>query len=267
MKLFTPVLHLPVAMIALIAALSATVSWAAEGESGQSLGQAASDPTASLLALQLQNVYVGDFHNLDDENTNTVQFRAAVPFNTGTLKHIARATLPMITDSLSGKRGLGDLVLFDLIVFERDWGRFGVGPVMLFPTASSDEIGARKWAAGPALGFAASSPKLVWGLFNQNLFSFAGDGDRDNVNVSILQPLFSYSLPQKWSIGVSEMNVTYDWRKRKWVNLPLGAKLSKLIKFGDLPIQFSGYYEYNFADDEIAPEWTVNFTAKFLFPL
>jgi hypothetical protein len=34
-----------------------------------------------------------------------------------------------------------------------------------------------------------------------------------------------------------------------------------------LPVQFSGAYEYNFANDYVAPEWTVNFTVKFLFPL
>ena len=45
-------------------------------------------------------------------------------------------------------------------------------------------------------------------IFNQNLFSFPGDDDREDVNVSILQPIVSYSLPYKWSIGTSEMNVT-----------------------------------------------------------
>jgi hypothetical protein len=99
-------------------------------------------------------------------------------------------------------------VLFDLIVFDQPWGRWGVGPVMLIPTATKDELGAEKWAIGPAAGFVASSRKLLWGVFNQNLFSFAGDDDREDVNVSILQPIVSYSLPYKWSIGTSEMNVT-----------------------------------------------------------
>lgn len=30
---------------------------------------------------------------------------------------------------------------------------------------------------------------------------------------------------------------------------------------------FSGSYEYNFQDDYVAPEWTVNVTVKFLFPI
>jgi len=63
------------------------------------------------------------------------------------------------------------------------------------------------------------------------------------------------------------MNFTYDWEDSEWVNLPLGIKLSKLHKFGKQPGQFSGSYAYNFADDLVAPEWTVNFTVKLLFPI
>ena len=95
------------------------------------------------------------------------------------------------------------MVLFDLIVFNESWGRWGVGPVMLFPTATNDALGAEKWAIGPAAGFVARSQKLLWGVFNQNLFSFAGNNDREDVNVSIIQPIINYSLPDKWSIGTS----------------------------------------------------------------
>ena len=50
-------------------------------------------------------------------------------------------------------------------------------------------------------------------------------------------------------------------------SLPLDMKVATLVKFGDLPVQFSGSYEYNFADDDVAPKWAVNFTVMFLFPL
>lgn len=234
---------------------------------GQSLEQAANDPTASLMSVQIQNVYAGDYHTLSDESGNTILLRAAVPFKTGPLNHIARATLPVITHSPSGKSGLSDLVLFDLIVFNESWGRWGIGPVMLIPTATNSQLGAEKWAIGPAFGFVARSEKLMWGLFSQNLFSFAGDKDREDVKVSILQPILNFSLSDGWSIGASEMNITYDWGKSDWTALPLGIKLAKLVKFGTMPVQFSGAYEYNFANDYPAPKWAVTLTMKFLFPL
>jgi len=77
----------------------------------------------------------------------------------------------------------------------------------------------------------------------------------------------NYSLPNKWSLGASEMNIVYDWEKGDWTSLPLGLKLNKLTKFGNRPVQFSGAYEYNFQDDYAAPEWTVSFTVKFSFPI
>jgi hypothetical protein len=240
---------------------------AEEGATGQSLEQAASDPTASLMSVSVQDIYAGAYHQLADESGNTLLLRSSVPFTTGSLEHIARATLPIVTDSPSGKSGLSDLVLFDLIKFEKSWGRWGIGPVLLAPTATEDALGAGKWAIGPAVGFVARSNKLMWGLFNQNLFSFAGDSKRPDVALSIVQPIVNYSLPDKWSIGTSEMNVTYDWDKSTWTALPLGVKLAKLVKFGKLPVQFAGGYEYNFADDYVAPKWTVNFTVKVLFPI
>ena len=257
-----------IVQISILWVLIPCISFAEEPtQGGQSLEQAASDPTASLMNIQIQNVYTGDYHNLDDESGNAILLRSAVPFQTGSLKHIARATLPIVTDTPAGDDGLGDLVLFDLIVFDKSWGRWGVGPVVLLPTATDDEIGAEKWAIGPALGFVARNQKLMWGVFNQNLFSFAGDNDREDVNVSIVQPIINYSLPNQWSIGTSEMNITYDWEKSDWTALPLGLKLAKMVTFGQLPVQFSGPYEYNFADDYVSPAWTVNFTVKFLFPI
>ena len=249
----------------LCAAQAATA--AGEGTTGQSLEQAASDPTASLMSVSVQDIYAGSYHQLDDESGNTLLLRSSVPFTTGSLAHIARATLPVVTDSPSGESGLSDLVLFDLIKFEKSWGRWGIGPVLLAPTATDDAIGAGKWAIGPAVGFVARAPGLLWGVFNQNLFSFAGDDDREDVDVSVIQPILNYSLPNKWSVGTSEMNVTFDWNQEDWVALPLGFKVAKLMRFGSQPVQFSASYEYNFADDYPTPAWTVSLAVKLLFPL
>ena len=218
------------------------------------------------MSVQIQDVYAGAYHQLNNESSNTVLLRSALPFQAFGLNNIARVTLPVVTSGPSGKSGLSDMTVFDLIVFNADWGRWGAGPVMLLPTGE-EGLSAEKWAIGPAVGFTASQPGFLWGVFNQNLFSFAGDNNRDDVRVSIIQPLINYSLHDKWSIGASEMNVTYDWDKNDWTALPLGVKLSKLTKFDKLPVQFSGAYEYNFADDYVAPKRTVSFTVKFLFPI
>ena len=68
-----------------------------EKKEGQSLDQAANDPTASLMSVQIQDIYAGNYHKLDNENGNTVLLRSAVPFEVGGLNNIARATLPIVT--------------------------------------------------------------------------------------------------------------------------------------------------------------------------
>jgi hypothetical protein len=248
----------------LAAAVLGLALQAAAEETKQSLDQAASDPTASLMAVQIQNLYSGDYYNLNDESSNSLLLRSAIPFQAFGVNNIARVTLPVVTHGPNGS-GVGDMTVFNLATFSQSWGRWGAGAVMLVPIGA-DGLSADKWALGPALGFSARQLGLLWGAFNQNLFSFAGSGQRD-VRVSIFQPILNVSLPDKWSIGASEMNLTYDWERGAWSALPLGIKLAKLTNFGDLPVQLAGSYEYNFVDDYVAPKWTLTFTAKFLFPV
>jgi len=46
-----------------------------------------------------------------------------------------------------------------------------------------------------------------------------------------------------WSVGLSEMQIVYDWDQTKFTSLPLGVSISKLQKFGGQPIQFNLQYE------------------------
>ena len=233
--------------------------------SGQSLGQAAEDPTASLMSVQISDWYSARFHGLDDQDANTVVLRSAIPFQTGDLNHILRATIPFITDSPFLDSGLSDMTLFDLVVLNQSWGRWGVGPVALLPTGGSKR-GAEQWALGPAIGFTAKKGSLLWGAFNQNLFTYSGDGDRPPVNASVLQPILSYGLGHGWSVACSEMTFSYDYEAGRWASLPLGAKVAKLVKLGKVPVQLSLQYEHDFADYQGAPEDTLRFSMKFLFP-
>lgn len=93
---------------------------------GQSLEQAASDPTASLMSVQIQNLYSGDYHKLSNENSNTVQLRSAIPFQAFGIDNIARVTLPAVTEGPNGT-GVGDMTVFDLAAFNQSWGRWGPG--------------------------------------------------------------------------------------------------------------------------------------------
>jgi hypothetical protein len=263
-KVKTCVVAVQAAAQAVGVALLAAGPAVAQQEGGQSLDQAASDPTASLMSFQLQNFYSYDLQN-SGGTANRLQFRAAIPFQIAGYNNIARLTLPYVKDSASGADGFGDTTIFNLTAFDRPWGRWGVGVVGLIPTGASG-VSAEKWAVGPAAGFTVQADSILWGVFNQNLFSFAGDDARRDVNISTLQPIFNIGLGNGWSTGLSEMVFTYDWEADEFTSLPLGVKLSKLIRFGDTPVQFVGSYEHEFFDEGVVQADTISFTVKVLLP-
>lgn len=230
----------------------------------QSLGQKANDPTASLMAFQLQNFYSPSLHN-SSEDRNLLQFRAAVPYELGGTSNIARLTLPYFTDTATGVSGTGDATLFNLTTFDRPWGRLGAGVVALLPTGASG-LSAEKWAVGPAVGGIAQAPWGLWGAFSQNLFTVGGDDAKPDVNISTIQPILTVSLENGWALGTSEMTFTYDWDRDEFISIPLGIQVSKLVTAGRLPVQFLLSYEHNFYDDGTGPEDTIGFTVKLLVP-
>ena len=232
----------------------------------QSLEQAANDPTASLMNVAISDWYTADYHELNGENANSVVVRSAIPFTWGEQSHIFRVTLPYTTDNLADSEGLQDSVVFDLLTFGQSWGRWGIGAVGLIPTGG-EKRGEENWGLGPAIGFVTSEAGRLLGVFNQNIFSVEAENDRDEVNVSIIQPIINFSLGNGFSVGGSDMSFTYDWEGNRWASLPLGVKLSKLFRLGGVPLQVSGEYEYNFEDSRVAPETIYRLTAKVLFPV
>lgn len=256
------------AAVALLLGIGAVPTCAQE-QDGQSLDQAANDPTASIMSIQIADWYAFDYHNLPDGSDNAIALRVAIPFSTGPLNHIFRVTAPIITDHPAFDSGLGDSTIFDLVVFDESWGRWGVGVVALLPTGGSSR-GADQWAVGPAFGFTARpAPGWLVGLFNQNLFHAGGGQElgQPDVNISSFQPILNHSLGDGWSIGFSEMQIVYDWDQNEFVSLPLGVSLSKLVRFGHQPVQFNVQYEHDFYDEAVGPSDTMRAAVKFLFSL
>jgi hypothetical protein len=90
----------------------------------------------------------------------------------------------------------------------------------------------------------------------QWLFSVAGDSDRDDVNNLTIQPFGGFSLKNNWSINTSFMAFNYNFKSSRWTSLPLGFSVEKLIKLGSKNARLFFQYEYNFADDSVAPKNT-----------
>ena len=236
-----------------------TPAAAAVSGDANELSRQATDPTASLMALNFQGIY-NDFHGPDvpgePDDRWTLQFRPVIPFTLFDQPNILRMTVPYQVSG-RGDEGWGPISVFDLVVFNQSWGRWGFGPVMSFDTSGEapDEF-----ALGPAAGTVwRAGKKLNLGVFSQNVLW-------SDTAVSQLQPVIAYQLGKGWALSAGDLQYAYDWEAGRWVNVPVGFQIGKVTKVGKLPMRFSINPQYNLLDDPGLSRWSISFTMTALFP-
>ena len=144
---------------------------------------------------------------------------------------------------------------------------WGFGPVVQFPSASATSLGSGKWEIGPAAAGILTWGSWVVGAQAYNLWSFAGDSTRPDVNQMLLQPLVTYILPGDWYL-TSSPQVTANWKassRDRWT-VPVGAGIGKLFPIGRQSVNTQAEAYYNAERPEGASTWTAIFTVQFLFP-
>jgi hypothetical protein len=255
--------HLAVA-VRLAAALLAVAPAFAQSDSADALAAKATDPTAQLMSFQLNDWYVINHHGLD-EGSNQIVLRAAIPFDLGPTKHIFRVTQAYAT---SGPRGTGlvDTGLFDLMVFDASWGRWGIGLAGTIPNGSTG-LSTEKWTLGPALGFVDSSHKpWMWGLFLQSFFSIAGDSKAPDVGLLNLQPILSWQLGQGRSLSLGNSAIVYDLENSRWSSLLIGVNYGQVTSLWGQKWRPNIELGYDFSDRLGNPTWAVRVGVTLLLP-
>ena len=144
---------------------------------------------------------------------------------------------------------------------------WGVGPVIQIPSATDDVLGTEKWSAGPAfVALTIAGPWVIGGLVN-NIWSFAGEDKRDDVNQMLIQPFVNYNFSKGWYLTSSPV-VTANWEAdtdNTWT-IPLGGGAGKVFKLGSQPINASVQSYYNVEHPFEAAEWQLRVQIQFLFP-
>ncbi len=227
-------------------------------EAADELARQATDPTASLMAMNFIADYTGGFHgpNTGDDDAFGLSFRPAIPFTAFGKANIMRITISYQVNG-RGDDGLGDVSIFDIVVTNESWGRWGLG---LVASLSSSASAPDDFAIGPAIGAVwAYSKKLSIGAFSQNVF--AGD-----TAVSQLQPVVAYQLGNGWSLSAGDLQFVYDWENGRWLSIPIGVQLGKVTRLGKQPIRWGINPQYNLKDDRGLPEWSMSFTFSLLVP-
>jgi hypothetical protein len=231
----------------------------------------ANNPLANMTAFNIQNYYIGDLTQ-SDKSANQAWLRFAKPFSLSDTDWIMRASLPINTFPTppdgDKETGLGDSNAF--AAYLTDTGdpavSFGLGPQLTAPTASKGDLGSEKWSAGLAnVLFNARSPKFQYGYLLTWQTSFAGDSDRDDVNVGALQPFAFYQLGQGRYLRAAPIWV-YNFENDDY-SVPLGVGIGQVIKKGKTVYNLFAEPQFSVADHGPGqPEWQIfaGFNMQFL---
>jgi hypothetical protein len=237
------------------------------------LAQKSQNPVADLISVPLENDLnfgVGPRQDLQ----YILQAQPVIPFRlNGDWNLISRTILPFVrqpelAQGFGDVSGLGDIVE-SLFLSPAKPGKviWGVGPLLQFPTATNDALGQRKWGAGPtAVALTIQGPLLAGALVN-NVWSFAGRGDRPDVNQMLIQYFVIYTFPGAWSVESAPV-ITADWKANgdnRWT-VPLGAGVGKIVRLGKLPVGVSADAYYNVARPDHAAKWQLRIRIQLLFP-
>lgn len=237
------------------------------------LNRKAQNPVAELISLPFQN---NTSFNLGphDRTQNLLNIQPVIPFKLGDNWNIITRTImpvmyqPDLTSSSGGTWGLGDINT-TLFLSPAKTGKviWGAGPIFLLPSANDKKLGTEKWGAGLSGAVLVQPGNWTLGVLANNVWSFAGNSDRDEVNQFLLQYFVVYNLPRQWYL-VSSPIITANWEADsgdQWT-VPFGGGVGKLFMIGKLPVnlQVQGYY--NVEKPEWGADWTLRLQVQFLFP-
>ena len=183
------------------------------------------------------------------------------------------STCPSFPDALADPFdptiGFGDMAYVGLaspkklIKLESTGGAviWGVGPTLMFPTASDEVLGTGKYALGPSAVVAYLGPRWTLGVFPQHWWSVGGDSDRRDLDLTNIQYFIFYAPPwnpeAQWRIGMSpNLSINWDAEGDK-TTLPVGLGIGRMTEFGKLPvhIHFEADYAAIHPDDKPGSRW------------
>ncbi len=258
----------------------------AEPDDAGDLAKASQNPVGSMISLPFQNnTSFGIGPN--DAISNVLNIQPVYPVGLGKKWNlINRGIVPVIYREevlpaldIGDASGLGD-ISYTGFISPAQPGKliWGVGPSFLFPTATEDRWASDKWSGGAGVVLLSMPGHWVLGVLVQNVWSFAGDENADDVNQLLLQPIINYNFSKGWYF-TSVPVITANWEAdsdNRWT-VPVGGGFGKIMKWGKQPVDLSlaGFYNVEQPNplvgqgvnlDNQGETWTLRLQIKLLFP-
>jgi len=237
-------------------------------DGARTLTQEIRNPMASTTNLQATLSFdfgVGPHHHTEP----ALNFQPRIPLGgTDQWRIVSRSNLTILhVDDPDETTGLGDLdVSLFLTPAKTNKWIWGVGPILQFPTATDRALGTGKWSAGPTAALVYEDGPWVNGILANHLWSFAGPRSREDVSVTQIELLLSYTFRDDWYVQTNP-TMTYDWHAPQgqgWT-IPVGADVGRTFKIGaqGMGVQIGAYY--NVKRPSGTAEWTLQTQFSWVF--
>lgn len=228
------------------------------------------NPLAKRWSLVFQENFTLNQGNLVDGSvtSNNFFFQPALPIPFGNNKvFTARPVFPLVTqpnfvansDGSEKVTGFGDIQMAAIFGPGNAKGLvWGLGATFVFPTATEKNLGKGKYQAGPTIMLFHLAKTWNKGFFMQHWWSYAGDNERDFVNVTD----FQYVLRRNFGVSSLGMGPTIrmDWTKsfEDGFTFPIGLGYTRTVKMGNTPVKLRLEPQYTIIKpSNYAPVWNV----------
>ena len=215
-----------------------------QAASAQDLADKLSNPVASMISVPFQNNVdygIGPYQG----SKYTLNFQPVVPISLSKdLNLITRYIIPIVDQhDISGEGnsefGLSDATIsaFFSPVHAKNGLIWGAGPAFLVPIGTDDFLSTRKWGIGPTVLVLKQSTGLTYGFLTNQLWSFAGDESRADVNQLFLQPFFAKSWKSGAGLAINS-EMTFNWEANTTIAF-LNPVVNGITKLGKQAVQLA----------------------------
>ena len=173
---------------------------------------------------------------------------------------------PPLSENGAAAFGMGDIITSFFLSPKSTGLTWGVGPVIVLPSTSEPTLGSGKWSVGPtAVLLKQSGPWTLGALWNQ-VWSFAGDERRDDVDQMFVQPFLAYQARRTLTLTV-QSEATANWKADddRWT-IPINVLASRLSSFGEFPASYVVGFGTFVAHPDLGPTWKLRGAITILLP-